>query len=169
MLDCSILDSGSWILNSEFMFRAILVSALISSALADETLNVLVNAASSFTATIAQQLEMLDHSASAREFAKKTIDYSEAKTAYFEALSAAMPEISKSATQQDRSLELDTFVAALAIAGGEQTAQADEKTRERFKEYQPSPQLEQARQEFEHARQIEDKFHQDYDARLRPE
>ena len=148
------------------MFRAILVSALISSAFADENLNVLVNAASSFTATIAQQLGMLDHKASAREFAKKTIDYSEAKAAYFEALSAAMPEISKNATQQDRSPELDTFVAALAIAGGEQTAQADEKTRDRFKEYPTSPQLEQAREEFEHAQKVEDKFHQDYDARL---
>lgn len=148
------------------MLRAILVSALISSALADENLNVLVNAASSFTATIAQQLEMLHHNASAREFTKKTIDYSEAKTAYFEALSAAMPEISKNATQQDRSPELDTFVAALAIAGGEQTAQADEKTQNRFKEYSPSPQLQQAREEFEHAQKVEDKFHQDYDAQL---
>ena len=148
------------------MFRAILVSALISSALGEENLNVLVNAASSFTATIAQQLQMLAHNAPAREFAKKTIDYSEAKTAYFEALSAAMPEISKNATQQDRSTELDTFVAALAIAGGEQTAEADEKTRERFKEYPPSPQLEQAREEFEHAQKVEEKFHQDYDSQL---
>ena len=150
------------------MLRAIFFSALISSALADENLDVLVNAASSFTATIAQQLEMLDSDPSARKFAEKTIDYAEAKTAYFEALSAAIPEVSKNATGQDRSPKLDTFVAALAIAGGEQNAPADEKTRARFKAYSPSPQLEQARAAFEHAQKVEDKFRHDY-ALLRPE
>jgi hypothetical protein len=149
------------------MLRAIFFSALISSALADENLDVLVNAASSFTATIAQQLEMLDSNPSAREFAKKTIDYAEAKTAYFEALSAAMPGIRKKATGQGRSPELDTFVAALAIAAGEQNTLADQKTRARFKEYPSSPQLERAREEFEHAQKAEDKFHQDYDTQLR--
>jgi hypothetical protein len=41
------------------MFRAIVLFGLITSAIASQTLDVLVNAAASFSATIQQQLEML--------------------------------------------------------------------------------------------------------------
>ena len=41
------------------MFRAIVFFGLITSAFASATLDVLVNAAASFSATIQQQLEML--------------------------------------------------------------------------------------------------------------
>ena len=46
----------------------------------------LVNAAASFSATIQQQVEMLQSDPSLAELAEKTIDYAEAKEAYFEAL-----------------------------------------------------------------------------------
>jgi len=51
-------------------------------------LDVLVNAAASFSATIQQQLEMLQSDTSPAE---KTTDYAEAKTAYFMALRVAVP------------------------------------------------------------------------------
>jgi hypothetical protein len=54
-------------------------------------LDVLVNAAASFSATIQQQLETLQSDPSSAEFAEKTIDYAEAKTAYFVELRAAVP------------------------------------------------------------------------------
>jgi hypothetical protein len=44
---------------------------------------VIVNAAASFSATIQQQLEMLQSDPSPADLAKKTIDYAESKTAYF--------------------------------------------------------------------------------------
>jgi len=66
---------------------------MITSAFASATLDVLVNAAASFSATIQQQLEMLQSNPSTAEFAEKTIDYAVAKTAYFKALRAEVPEL----------------------------------------------------------------------------
>jgi hypothetical protein len=68
------------------MFRAICFIVLLGSALAEEPLDVLVKAASSFSATIGQQLQMFERDPSAQESAQKTIGYAAAKTAYFEAL-----------------------------------------------------------------------------------
>jgi hypothetical protein len=67
------------------MFRAIVFFGLAVSAFASPTLDVLVNAAASFSATIQQQLEMLQRNPSPAEVAEKTIDYAEAKEAYFKA------------------------------------------------------------------------------------
>ena len=73
------------------MFRVIVFFSLITSAFASEKLEVLVNAAASFSATIQQQLEMLQSNPSPTELAEKTIDYAVAKTAYFKALRAEVP------------------------------------------------------------------------------
>jgi hypothetical protein len=81
-----------------FMFRAIVFFGLTTSAFASATLDVLVNAAASFSATIRQQLEMLQSNPFPAELAEKTIDYAEAKEAYFKALRAEMPELMKIAT-----------------------------------------------------------------------
>ena len=70
------------------MFRVIVFFSLITSAFASEKLEVLVNAAASFSATIQQQLETLQSNPSPTELAEKTIDYAVAKTAYFKALRA---------------------------------------------------------------------------------
>jgi len=64
------------------MLRAVVFLGLIISAFAAATLDVLVNAAASFSATIQQQLEMLQSNPSAAELAEKTIDYAEAKEAF---------------------------------------------------------------------------------------
>jgi hypothetical protein len=91
-------------------------------------LDVLVNAAASFSATIQQQLETLQSDPSAAELAEKTIDYAEAKTAYFNALRAEMPEMMKIATGKEaRPPELDTFAAAFAVAGEDQEQAADKR------------------------------------------
>jgi hypothetical protein len=64
------------------MFRAIVFFGLATSAFASATLDVLVDAATSFSATIQQQLEMLQSNPSPAELAEKTIDYAEAEEAY---------------------------------------------------------------------------------------
>jgi hypothetical protein len=99
------------------MLRAIVFFGLAASAFASATLDVLVNAASSFSATIQQQLEMLQSDPSPVKFAEKTIDYAAAKTAYFKALRDELPEMMKIAMgKEERPPEVDTF-AAFAVAG----------------------------------------------------
>jgi hypothetical protein len=83
------------------MFRAIVFFGLTTSAFASATLDVLVNADPSFSATIQQQLEMLQSNPSPAEFAEKTIDYAEAKGAYFKALRTEVPELMKIATGKE--------------------------------------------------------------------
>jgi len=96
---------------------AIVFLGLTTAAFASATLDVLVNAAASFSATIRQQLEMLQSNPSPAKLAEKTIDYAEAKEAYFKALRAEIPELMKIATgKEERPPELDTFAAAFAVA-----------------------------------------------------
>jgi hypothetical protein len=73
------------------MLRAIVCLGLATSAFASARLDVLVNAAASFSDTIQQQVEMLQSDPSPAEFAEKAIDYAEAKEAYFKALRAEVP------------------------------------------------------------------------------
>jgi hypothetical protein len=146
------------------MFRAIVFFGLTTSAFAGAALDVLVNAAASFSATIQQQLEVLHSNPAPSEFAEKTIDYAEAKTAYFEALRAEVPELRKIATGKEaRPPELDTFAAALAVSGEDQEKVADEETAVLLKRFLRNPEVEKARAEFEHAQKAEERFHKDFD------
>ena len=127
------------------MFRAIVFFGLITPAFASATLDVLVNAAASFSATIQQQLEMLQSNPSPAEFAEKTIDYAEAKAAYFKALGAEVPELMKIATGREaRPPELDTFAAAFAVAGEKQELVADQETLVLLKRFSHNPDVEKA-------------------------
>src|SRR5208282_228384 len=111
------------------MFRAIVFFGLITAALGSEKLDVLVNAAASFSATIQQQIEMLQSDPTPAELAEKTIDYAEAKEAYFMALRAEVPELMKIAMGKEASpLELDTLAAAFAVAGEDHKKMAEEET-----------------------------------------
>jgi hypothetical protein len=111
------------------MSRAIVFFVLITGSLGSEKLEVLVNAAASFSATIQQQLETLQSNPLPAELAEKTIDYSAAKTAYFKALRAEVLELMKIATGKEaRPPELDTFAAAFAVAGEDQEKEADKET-----------------------------------------
>jgi hypothetical protein len=146
------------------MFRAIVFFGLITSAFASATLDVLVNAAASFSATIQQQLEMLRSNPSPAEIAEKTIDYSEAKAAYFKALRAEMPELMRIATAREpRPPELDTFAAAFAVAGEKQEIVADQQTQVLLKRFSHNPEIDKARVEFERAQKSEQRFHSEFD------
>jgi hypothetical protein len=146
------------------MFRAIVFFSLTTSAFAGASLDVLVNAAASFSATIQQQLEMLQSNPSPSEFAEKTIDYAEAKTAYFEALRAEIPELRKIASSKElRPPELDTFAAALAVSGEDQQKVTDQQTAVLLKRFLRNPEVQKARAEFEHAQKAEARFHKDFD------
>jgi hypothetical protein len=127
-------------------------------------LDVLVNAAASFSATIQQQLEMLQSNPSPAEFAEKTIDYAEAKAAYFKALLAEVPELMKIAMGKEaRPPELDTFAAAFAVAGENQEKAADEETAALLKRFSGTPNVQKATVEFERAQKAEELFHKDFD------
>jgi hypothetical protein len=146
------------------MFRAIVFFGLTTAALASEKLDVLVNAAASFSATIQQQLETLQSDPSPAELAEKTIDYAEAKTAYFNALRAELPELMKIATGKEaRPPEVDTFAAAFAVAGEDQEQAADKETLVLLKRFSGNPDIEKAKAEFERAQKVEERFHKDFD------
>jgi hypothetical protein len=146
------------------MLRAVVLLGLITPAFASATLDVLVNAAASFSATIQQQLEMLQSNPSAAELAEKTIDYAEAKEAYFKALRAEVPELLKIATgRQATPPGLDTFAAAFAVAGEKQEVVVDQETLALLKRFSRDPGVAKARAEFEHAQRAEETFHKDFD------
>ena len=146
------------------MLRTVVFLGLITSSFASATLDVLVNAAASLSATIRQQLEMLQSNPSPAELAEKTIDYAEAKEAYFKALRAEVPELLKIATgRQTRPPELDTFAAAFAVAGEKQEMVADQETLALLKRFSRDPGVAKARAEFEHAQRAEETFHKDFD------
>ena len=142
--------------------RVIVFLGLITSAWASETLDVLVNAAASFSATIKQQLEMIQSNPSPAEFVEKTVDYAEAKAAYFQALRAELPAL-KNVAGGGRSPDLDTFAAALAVAGEEQQKVADAETLTLLKRYPHNPGVARAMLTFQRAQAVERKFRQDYD------
>jgi hypothetical protein len=138
---------------------------LATSAFAIPNLDVLINAAASFSATINQQLQMLHSNPSAATFAQKTIDYAEAKAAYFEALRAALPILtSATSTEEERSPEIDKFAAALAVAREEQHKTADNQTLALFARFPHDARTEKARAEFERAQKAEQSFRKDFDA-----
>ena len=144
--------------------RAIVFFGLAALAFASETLDVLVTAAASFSAAIERQVEMLQSDPSPAEIVEKTIGYAEAKAAYFEALRAELPELTKIATgKQARPPELDTFAAAFAIAGEEQEKVADQETLRLLKRFSLNPDVEKAMVKFDRAQKVEQAFHKDFD------
>jgi hypothetical protein len=146
------------------MLRAIIFFSLIASAIASAALDVLVSAAASFSAAIRQQFEMLHNVPSPPKIAAKTINYAEAKKAYFKALQAETPELKKNMTgTEERSPELDTFAAALAIASDDQEKEVDQATLVLLKRYTNSPEIEKAMAEFEQAQKAEESFQKSYD------
>jgi hypothetical protein len=146
------------------MFRAIVFFGLITSAFASATLDVLVNAAASFSATIQQQLEMLQSNPSPTELAEKTIVYAEAKEAYFKALRAEMPELWKIAMGLEaQPPKLGTIAEVFAVAGGKLETVADEETIAWLKRFAGNPDIEKARAEFKRAQRLEERFHKEFD------
>jgi hypothetical protein len=146
------------------MSRAFVFFTFVASALAGSNLDVLVNAAASFSVTINQQLQILRSNPSVAAFAEKTLNYAEAKRSYFEALHAALPILTNAQRDnEERSPEIDTFAAALAVAGEEAENMADEGTSALLVRFARDPRVEKARVEFERAQKAEQSFRKEFD------
>jgi hypothetical protein len=59
--------------------------------------------------------------------------------------------------------ELDTFAAAFAVAGEDQEHQADKETAVFLQRFSRNPYVEKAREEFESAQKVEERFYHDFD------
>ena len=154
-------DVTDWVINIGRMFVFLI---LATPALAGPNLDVLLNAAASFSITINQQVQMLRSNPSVAAFAEKTMNYAAAKRAYFEALHAALPILTNApGDNEERSPEIDKFAAALAVAGEEQEKVADQETSALFLRITPDPRIEKARAEFDRAKKAEQAFRKDFD------
>src|SRR3984893_15268180 len=144
------------------MFRTIVFFGLITAAFAGESLYPLVNASVGFSMAIQQQLATTRSDPSPIALAAKTIVYADAKTAYFNALRKAAPELMNIATGREvRPPELDTMAEMFAVGGEKQETMADEETIALLKRFALDPDVEKARAEFERAQAVEEKFHHD--------
>jgi hypothetical protein len=99
-------------------FWSIAFFAFATSVFAGEKLNALVTAAQDFSVAIQEQLAAVQSDISATQIVEKTVTYAKAKTAYYNALRAEMPEMTDIATgRQPRPSDLDKFPAAFSVAG----------------------------------------------------
>jgi hypothetical protein len=145
---------------------ALAIFTLATSVLASPNLDLLMNAAASFSVTINQQLQTLHGNPSAAEFAERTLDFAEAKAAYFEALRAALPVLTSSgAGQEEPNPEIGKFAAALAVGDEAQEKEAHNETLAFFARFSPDPRLEKAKAALERAQRAEQSFRKDF-ARL---
>ena len=112
----------------------------------------LVNASVGFSMAIQQQLATTRSDPSPIALAAKTIVYADAKTAYFNALRDATPELMNIATGREvRPPELDTIAEVFAVAGEKLESVAHEETIALLKLFVGNPDIEKARVEFERA------------------
>src|ERR1700737_1150473 len=111
------------------MFRALVFLALITTALASETLDQLDKAAQSFAAAIDQQIRIAQSDPSPADLAENTVAYANAKIFYYNALRAAMPDLTNIALgRAPRPPEVNKFRDAFQIAGEIQEIAADKET-----------------------------------------
>jgi hypothetical protein len=100
------------------MFRTLVFFGLITSAFAGESLDALLHASRGFSTAIQQQILAIARGPSLIEFVAKTIVYADAKTAYFNALREAAPELMNIATGREvRPPELDTMAEVFVVSG----------------------------------------------------
>jgi hypothetical protein len=139
--------------------------ALITSVFAGEGLEALANAASSFSAAIEGQLAVIRRDPAAAEFAKTTVLYAEAKTAYFKALRDEMPELLDIVEGREATPpELEKFTQAFSETGEEEEI-VDKETIALLKRFVGNPDVEKARAEFESAEKLEEAFYRDFDGK----
>jgi hypothetical protein len=145
-------------------FWSIAFFAFATSVFAGERLNALITTAQDFPVAIQEQLAAVQGDISATQLVEKMVSYAKAKTAYFNALRAEMPEMTDIATgRQPRPSDLDKFRAAFSAAGEKQEKAADEETLVLLQRFSGNPGVEKARAEFERAQEIEERFLHDYD------
>jgi hypothetical protein len=80
-------------------FWTIAFFGVATSVFAGETLTALVTAAQDFSVAIQEQLTAVQSDISATLLVEKTLSYAKAKTAYYNALRAEMPEMTDIATE----------------------------------------------------------------------
>jgi hypothetical protein len=145
-------------------FWRIAFFALATSVFAGERLTALVTAAQDFSVAIQEQLAAVQSDISATQLVEKTVSYEKAKTAYYDALRAEMPEMTDIATgRQPRPSELDKFPAAFTVVGEKKENAADEETSILLQRFSGNPGVEKARAEFERAQEVEERFLDDFD------
>ena len=110
-------------------FWSVALFTFATSLFAGERLNALVTTAQDFSVAIQEQLAAVQSDISATQLAEKMVTYAKAKTAYYDALRAEMPEMTDIATgRQPRPSDLDKFPKAFSVAGEKQEMTADEET-----------------------------------------
>ena len=135
-----------------------------TSLFAGERLTALVIAAQDFSVAIQEQLAAVQSDISATKLFEKMVSYAKAKTAYFNALRAEMPEMTDIATgRQPRPSDLDKFPTAFSVAGEKQEKAADKETSILLQRFSGNPGVEKARADFERAQEVEEQFHRDFD------
>ena len=145
-------------------FWSIAFFTFATSVFAGERLNALVTAARDFSVAIQEQLAAVQGDISPAELVERTVSYAKAKTAYFNALRAEVPEMTDIATgRQPRPSDLDKFPAAFSVAGEKQEKAADQETLTLLQRFSDIPGVEKARAEFGRAQEVEERFHHDFD------
>jgi hypothetical protein len=145
-------------------FWRIVFFALSTSVFAGERLTALVTAAQDFSVAIQEQLAAVQNDISATQLVEKTVSYAKAKTAYYNALRAEIPEMTDIATgRQPRPPDLDKFPTAFSVAGETQEKAADEETSILLQRFSGNLDVKKARAEFERAQEVEERFLHDFD------
>jgi hypothetical protein len=145
-------------------FWSIAFFAFATSVFAGERLNALVTAAQGFSVATQEQLAAVQSDISATQLAEKTVAYAKAKTAYYDALRAEMPEMTDIATgRQPRPPDLDKFPAAFSVAGEIVERAADQETAILLQRFAGKPGVEEARAEFGKEQEVEERFLHDFE------
>ena len=145
-------------------FWSIAFFTFATSVFAGERLTALVTAAQDFSVAIQEQLAAVQSDNSATPLVEKMVTYAKAKTAYYNALWAEMPEMTDIATgRQPRPSDLDKFPAAFSVAGEKQEKATDEETLVLLQRFSGNADVKKARAEFEKAQEVEERFLHDFD------
>jgi hypothetical protein len=145
-------------------FWSIAFFALGTSLFAGERLNALVTSAQDFSVAIQEQLSAVQSDISATQLVEKTVAYAKAKTAYYNALRAEMPEMTDIATgREPRPPDLDKFPAAFTVAGEKLEKAADEETLVLLQRFSGNADVKKAKAEFERAQEVEERFLHDFE------
>jgi hypothetical protein len=90
--------------------------------------------------------------------------YAAAKTAYYQALRAAAPELTDIATgKKPRPPEVDQLAQSFSVASEKQEKVVDEATAALLSKLPLNSDIEKAKAAFDQAQLVEEKFHHDFD------
>jgi hypothetical protein len=146
------------------VFRLTVFFAVVTSVFAAGTLSALVGTAQAFALAIQQQLAAVQSITKPTELAEKTISYAAAKTAYYRAFRAAMPELTDIATgKKPRPPEVDQFGQAFLLSGEKLEKVTDEATAALLSKLPLDSYIQKAKAAFEQAQAVEEQFLRDFD------